>query len=205
MLNFVLSTAVIGLPPKPNVMLHQISWLTYGSVIIAVAITYYSYVGLTFYRSELQAWLYRLTGKKQVVSQLSGGDVIIPAYDIAGAIQPDEIDFVPQQELSFGPPDESEAPPAANAQDIESLDFSEMISEVKTLIRVINESGESKENFELLFRLIVQKYLSLKGTSYQTQVNDYVISEGSDLFPFSVTLTDLQDYWMNDNDKNPRT
>jgi hypothetical protein len=186
-------------------MLHQISWFIYGSVIIVVAIAYYSYVGLAFYRSELQAWIYRLTGKKPAVTQLSGGDVLIPAYEIAGAIQRDDIDFVTQQELSFGPPDETEAPPAANAQDIESLDFSEMISEVKTLIRVINESGESKENFELLFRLIVQKYLSLKGTSYQTQVNDYVISEGSDLFPFSVTLTDLQDYWMNDNDKNPRT
>jgi hypothetical protein len=37
-------------------------------------------------------------------------------------------------------------------------EFSEMVSEVKTLIRVINESSESKENFEMLFRLIIQKY-----------------------------------------------
>lgn len=176
-------------------MLHQISWFIYGSVIIVVAIAYYSYVGLAFYRSELQAWIYRLTGKKPAVTQLSGGDVLIPAYEIAGAIQRDDIDFVTQQELSFGPPDETEAPPAANAQDIESLDFSEMISEVKTVIRVINESSETKENFEMLFRLIVQKYPALAGTAYEAQVNDYLITEGADQFPFPLTLAELKSYW----------
>jgi hypothetical protein len=194
-------------------MLHQISWFTYGSAIILIAITYYAYVGLTFYRSELRALRYRLTGKKPPVSQFSGGDFPIPAYDVAGAIQPDDVDFVSQDELSFGPPEESEAPviqmpvasAATNPQDIHLLgDFSEMISEVKTLIRVISESGESKENFEMLFRLIVQKYLSLKGTPYETQLNDYLINEGAPQFPFSLTIADLQAYWIIDNDKNQR-
>ncbi|WDF79001.1 hypothetical protein PQ469_03145 [Mucilaginibacter sp. KACC 22773] len=191
-------------------MLHSISWFNYGSAVIFIAIAYYGYVGLTFYRSELQAAIYRLTGKKPAVNQFAGGDFQLPDYSITGSIKPEGIDFVAQEELSFGPTDENESPviphPSAtissNPTDTHLLgDFSEMISEVKTLIRVINESSESKENFEMLFRLIVQKYASLTGSMYENQINDYLINEGADEFPFPLALTELQSYWNNDNDK----
>lgn len=188
-------------------MLHQISWFTYGSSVIFIAIAYYGYVGLTFYRTELQAAIFKLTGKKPAVSQISGGDFQIPEYNVTGAIKPEEVDFVAPEELSFGPPEDNDAPvitmPARNAQDIHLLgEFSEMISEVKTLIRVINESSETKENFEMLFRLIIQKYHSLAGTPYEDQINDYLINEGADQFPFSLTLTELQSYWTNEAERN---
>ena len=93
--------------------------------------------------------------------------------------------------------------PVRNGQDTHLLgEFSEMISEVKTLIRVINESSESKENFEMLFRLIVQKYETLAGTAYEEQVNDYLINEGADQFPFSLTLIELQSFWTNKEHQN---
>jgi len=73
-----------------------------------------------------------------------------------------------------------------------------MVSEVKTLNRVINESSESKENFEMLFRLIVQKYPALRGTPYQQQINNFLMAEGAPEFPFSLSETDLENYWMNE-------
>lgn len=188
-------------------MLHQISWFTYGSAVFFITVAYYGYVGLTFYRTELQAVIYRLTGRKPAVIQLSGGDFQIPEHDVSGAIKPEEVDFVAQEDLSFGPSEETETPvipmPVRNAQDIHLLgEFSEMISEVKTLIRVINESSESKENFEMLFRLIIQKYHSLAGTAYEEQVNDYLVNEGADQFPFSLTLIELQSLWTNEEHQN---
>jgi hypothetical protein len=209
--NFVSSPSVIKPADKSRIMLHQISWFSYGSAIAILATAYYGYVGLTFYLSELRATIYRLTGKKPPVARLSGGDFQIQDYDPAGPIKQESVAFVPREELMFGPPEESEVPvmripatPAANdAPDVRLAgDFSEMIAEVKTLIRVINESSESKENFEMLFRLIIQKYQSLSGTSYEDQVNDFLINEGAGQFPFPLTLTELQNYWINQDIKN---
>jgi len=207
-LNFVLSPAAMELPPKLKIMLHQISWFTYAVSILSLVILYYMYVGLTFYRIELQSVIYKLMGKQPEVKVFGHGDLQLPDYAIMGKAQPEDVEFLNQEELSFGPTDnpddlinqqpaKSEALASTNSRLIG--DFSEMVSEVKTLIRVINESGESKENFEMLFRLIVQKYHSLTGTVYEQQVNDFLVAEGAPQFPFSLTAADLKNYWLNEN------
>jgi len=209
--NFVLLPSVIKLPEKSRIMLHQISWLNYLSAVIIVATAYYAYVILNFYKSELQALICRLSGRRPVSSQSSTTDFQIPDFSVAGAIKPEEVDFVLQEELSFGPPDDadlSEAPntlPLTETKGTDILlvsDFSEMISEVKTLIRVINESSETKENFEMLFRLVVQKYYALAGTPYEEQVNNFLLTEGASQFPFSLTINELESYWINEPVKN---
>lgn len=191
------------------IMLHQITWFTYVTTILFIAAVYYTYVGLSFYRAELRSLLFRLTGRQPAALQLSGSDLPLPDQSLAGAIKPEYTEFVAQEDLSFGPPDEVEEQPAARHLQVVSAaippthllgDFSEMISETKTLIRVINESSETKENFEMLFRLIVQKYPALAGTPYETQVNDYLISEGADQFPFPLTLAELESYWTGNAD-----
>ncbi|MES2108572.1 MAG: hypothetical protein V4577_07490 [Bacteroidota bacterium] len=188
-------------------MLHQISWFTYAVSILSLVVLYYLYVGLTFYRIELQALIYKLTGKHPAVKAAGHGDLQLPDYAIMGKAQPEDVVFLRQEELSFAPagnpeeeviidPAKSQTSLAANSSLIG--DFSEMVSEVKTLIRVINESGESKENFEMLFRLIIQKYPAIGGTAYQQQVNDFLLTAGVADFPFPLTATDLNNYWIND-------
>ncbi|MHB8206986.1 hypothetical protein [Mucilaginibacter sp.] len=188
-------------------MLHQISWFTYAVSILSFITIYYLYVGLTFYQNELQSFIYKLMGRPPQVKTSGHGDLQLPDYEIMGKARPEEVEFVSQVDLSFGPadiPDEEvmqqtvkpKTPSGADSRLI--VDFSEMVSEVKTLIRVINEACESKENFEMLFRLIVQKHHSLSGTPYQQQINDYLITEGAAQFPFSLTNTDLENYWTND-------
>jgi hypothetical protein len=189
-------------------MLHQISWFTYAVSILLLITFYYLYVGLTFYRTEIEVVFFKLTGKQPALKATGTSDLQIPDYNIMGKARPDDVEFVAQEELSFGPtdiPDEQQMePPASSALPAETDsrligDFSEMVSEVKTLIRVINESGESKENFEMLFRLIIQKYPSLAGTAYRQQINDFLIAEGFPQFPFSLSKADLEHYWMNEN------
>jgi hypothetical protein len=194
------------LPQKPMIMLHQISWSTYAVSIFLLIVIYYLYVGLTFYRKEIRSAIFKLTGRQPALKISETSDLQIPDYNIMGKAQPDDVEFVSQEELSFAPadiPDEAQAeqlaPPSTVPETDSRLigDFSEMVSEVKTLIRVIKESSESKENFEMLFRLIVQKYPSLTGTAYQQQINDFLIAEGTSQFPFALTNTDLENYWIN--------
>jgi hypothetical protein len=195
----------MGLPPKLNIMLHQISWFTYAVSILSLITLYYLYIGLTFYRVELQSLIYKLMGKQPQAKTSGHGDLQLPDYTIMGEAQPDDVEFVTQDELSFGPSDIPDEPHAEQVTPFEGTDsrligdFSEMVSEVKTLIRVINESNESKENFEMLCRLIVQKYPALAGTVYQQQINDFLIAEGASQFPFPLTIADLENYWTSEN------
>ncbi|AMR29974.1 hypothetical protein A0256_00350 [Mucilaginibacter sp. PAMC 26640] len=187
-----------------NIMLHQISWFTYAVSIITLVILYYLYVGLTFYRSEFQTAIYKLTGKQPALKATSNGDLQIPDYDIMGKAQPEAVEFIKQEELNFGPAEDFDDQATEKIVPLETNsrligNFSEMVSEVKTLIRVINESSESKENFEMLFRLIVQKYSALRGTPYQQQINDFLMTEGAPEFPFSLNETDLTNYWTDEN------
>jgi hypothetical protein len=149
--------------------------------------------------------IYRITGKQPAFKVAGKGDLQIPDYDIMGKAEPDDVAFVSPEELHFGPVEEPDEPATEIANSpVETNsrligNFSEMVSEVKTLIRVINESSESKENFGMLFRLIVQKYPAVKGTAYQQQVNEFLLAEGAPEFPFSLSETDLSNYWSDEN------
>jgi hypothetical protein len=183
-------------------MFHQIPWQTYAISIVTLLILYYGYVAVFFFRTELSSFYLRLTGKQPAAEF----NTLIPApeYDIMGAAKPDSFPDAKEAVLEFGPsdnPDElpEEEPAAALVSAFSDSrligPFSEMISEVKTLIRVINESVETRENFEMLFKLIVQKYPELKGTAHQHQVTEFLIEEGAGQFPFDITPEELEDYW----------
>ena len=185
-------------------MLHQISWLTYAVSIITLVFLYYLYVGIAFYKIELRSLIYKFSGKQPALSAAGNSDLQIPDYEIMGKAEPEAVEFVTQEELHFGPSEESDEPVSEKAIPAETNSrlistFSEMVSEVRTLIRVINESSESKENFEMLFRLIVQKYLALRGTPYQQQVIDFMMAEGAPEFPFPLDENDLINYWTEAN------
>lgn len=175
-------------------MLHEISWSTYAVSVFLLAVCYYAFLGLHFYRTELKAAIYKLSGKAPALKAAGTGDLHIPDHSIMGLAQPEVVDFVGAEELDFGPPDINEAVSATDSRLIG--DFSEMVAEVKTLIRVINESSETKENFEMLFRLIIQKYDSLRASGYRQQLNDYLLTTGVPQFPFELTAAELDNYWI---------
>lgn len=181
-------------------MLHQISWPAYTVGIISLVIIYYLYVGSTFYRTEIRTAIHKLSGKGPALKATVKSDLQIPQHDIMGQAEPEAVEFIAQEELSFAPPDGPDELGTAHVSATESNtrligDLSEMVTEVRTLIRVINESSESKENFEMLFRLIVQKFPALRGTPYQQQIIDFMMEEGAPEFPFPLTESELKNYW----------
>jgi hypothetical protein len=187
-------------------MLHQISWQTYVLSIILLLVLYYGYIGIFFYWTEIRAFCFRFSGTQPPL-EVNGNSLIpVPEYEIMGQAKPDESPSGNENDLEFGPsdPDEPLADEPQQTANLPGTDsrlisqFSEMISEVKTLIRVINESGETRENFEMLFKLIVQKYTELKGTPYQQQVTEFLMEESEGQFPFEITSAELQAYWTLD-------
>src|ERR1700744_2885926 len=95
-LNFVLSPAAMELRPKLKIMLHQISWFTYAVSILSSVILYYLYVGLTFYRVELQSVIFKLMGRQPAIKVFGHSDLQLPDYAIMGKAQPDDVEFLSQ-------------------------------------------------------------------------------------------------------------
>jgi hypothetical protein len=187
-------------------MLNQIPWHAYVAGIIILLIVYYLYVGLVYYRSDLEALIYRFTGRRPAI-QTSSSLIPVPDYEIMGSARPEYEQSGEEDQLEFGPPeipDEEEVQVqevlAASPSDAKLIgEFSEMVSEVKTLIRVINESCETRENFEMLYKLIIQKYSAVAGTSYQQKINDFLLEESAGQFPFELTSEALEEYWLKIN------
>lgn len=197
--------ATMGLPGKIKTMLHQISWHAYIISTVLFLAVYYSFVVLAYYRADLHFFFLRLTGKQPALKAGSEGLIPAPEYDIMGAARPDSGTYAGENELEFAPaeiPDDESDPLTATellppAGSKPALEFSDMAGEIKTLIRVINESGESQENFGMLFKLIIQKYPDLAGTDYRARINEYVLTESEGQFPFSLSLPELESYWSN--------
>jgi len=180
-------------------MLRQISWHTYLLSITGCLAAYYLYVALVYYKTEIVTVFRRLSGNPP--ARGASGAYLVPAYPVMGAAQQEEVQFIAPEELVFGlsdHPDEAETMPGqAAGSDAGSLagEFAEMIQEVKTLIRVIADSREPRENFQMLFGLIVQKYPSLQGSPYQRQVNDFLLRESAGLFLFELNSAELESIW----------
>jgi hypothetical protein len=96
----------MGLPVKlkdhasPNFMVHlrgQHHFISHHLLFVC---------GTAFYKTELSALIYKFTGRKPVIKVAGNSDLQIPDYDIMGKAEPEAIEFVTQEELSFGPPDD---------------------------------------------------------------------------------------------------
>ncbi len=177
-------------------MLEKISWLTYLVSIFAVTLIYYGWVSLTFYRAEL-AGLLRKGPEKQTSTRQQ------PTLNTAiiGQTAPEAEMVAGEQDLLFGPGEPDESATGETAEPRQIGEFSEMVGEIKTLIRVMAESAESRENFELLFGLIVQKYPALSATQYRSKIIGFLLAESEGVFPFNLCEEELVELW-NDNLKN---
>ncbi|WP_162996979.1 hypothetical protein [Mucilaginibacter kameinonensis] len=187
-------------------MFHQISWAAYGAGVLLTAAIYYAVIGLIFYKTGFRNLFDRLRGRTRSNINLSAGDLPLPDHSIVGPTRTEDVDYVPQNELVFGPAesaDEASSSPSPSGTATTDIDppedYSGMIAEVKTLVRVVNESGEPKENFELLFRLIVGKYPELAGSAAEQQVNDYMLNEGAAELPFPLNEQELKTLWLNED------
>jgi hypothetical protein len=175
-------------------MLESISWPTYLVSIFVLTLIYYGWVSLTFYRTELAA-TFKKTSERNVPNgkPLTDDDLMV-----IGQPAPQDEVVAGDQELQFGPPDADEPTvpaPITTSAPQQVSEFSEMVGEVKTLIRVVAESSESRDNFEMLFALIIQKYPGLSATDYRSKIIEYLLAESQGKFLFALSEEDLIQLW----------
>jgi cytoskeletal protein RodZ len=176
------------------VMLESISWPTYLVSIFIITLIYYGWVFLIFYRTEL-AGIFK---KKHIQNAPGANPPTDQQFVVIGQTAHEDEAVAGDQELQFGPADADE--PTITTLTVPSApqqvgEFSEMVGEVKTLIRVVAESSESRENFEMLFGLIIQKYPGLSATPYRNKIIGFLLAESQDNFPFALSEEALNQLW----------
>ncbi|WP_143822411.1 hypothetical protein [Mucilaginibacter pedocola] len=176
-------------------MLQQITWTAYAATVIILTIIYYLCILPAFYREDIKRAVHKFTGRKQALAVAGDTDLLLPEGEIMGRALPEAAAIVAPEELSFAPPDEAEAIRDPASIVLES-DHAEMAFEVETLIKVIRGSDESKEDFGMLFRLIIQKYPSVAGTAYQQVIDQLLLNESASGFPFELNEQEIKNYWQ---------
>lgn len=181
-------------------MLQEISWQDYLTGITGLSFAYYVFVVSVYCRTEFAALLRRFKGRAAPVPARVG-QMALPAVSVMGLAAPEPED-AEDDDLIFGEPesDDEEQLPAASSQqsaapppDESEEEYLQMSGEVTTLYKVVKESGESKANFEMVFRLLAQKYAGLADGPYREQINDHLLAQGE--WPFPLTSAELNQIW----------
>lgn len=191
----------MGLPVKTKeLMLQEISWQQYLTGVTGLSFAYYVFVVSVYCRTEFAALIRRFTGRAAPVPPRTG-QTALPAVSVMGLAVPEPED-AEDDDLVFGEPeydDEEQAPASSPREtalpptDENEEEYLQMADEVTTLYTVVKESGESKANFEMVFRLLAQKYAGLAGTPYREQINDHLLAQGA--WPFPLSAAELNQFW----------
>jgi hypothetical protein len=134
---------------KRKHMLNTISWQQYITAVILIAAAWYVYVGLRYYRPELQAALKIKTG-----SQAAFPPVANKLTEVMGAVKPDaDTGLYEPEELQFS----NSSLDDISDQTLPKGPADDLLAEAMVLVGAYRDS-DNKAEFLSLFKLLLDKY-----------------------------------------------
>ncbi|MFA6084669.1 hypothetical protein [Mucilaginibacter sp.] len=176
-------------------MLHAITWKQFGIAAFSAGLLYYLIVLFKYYRQEAIALL---SSRKNLPAVATPGTAAQkPDQGIFGAAQFDdsEMNLVDADELNFAEaePDEIDLPDTKSQLLGEVADF---MQELKVLLRITKEAGDTKENFLMLLRLLISKHPVVATATYAESIATSIIEDAAGL-PFELALAELEQEFIN--------
>lgn len=170
-----------------KLMLHTISWQQYITAVLLVTAAWYTYVGLRYYKRELQALFHPKAEPSPLVAAA-------PIHAVMGGIQPGSgTETINAEELIFGPgqPDDiSDATLTKGPMD-------DLLAEAETLISAFTETG-AKADFLSLLQILLDRY-----ELYRDEISLPAISaalrQQINQLPFELNDSDLELRWPVEN------
>lgn len=182
-------------------MLEQFTWQQYTLCITGTALIYYAIIGLLYYRDELSRLLSR---------RLSSGKQQYSAYYQP---EPENNSGQDDEEILLGKPAPEEGTSISGMEDLMLTEDEErplspeeepylllgsipdLLDEFKSLISIVAETGESKEEFLSLFHFIISKYNPVSKSRYRKAINQYMLENSKDRFSFPLSEEELNVLW----------
>lgn len=162
-------------------MLERVSWSTYWTVIVIVALVYYAFLFILFYKN-------RLLFRKKVKDTNS-----IDFRGPAETHQPNLFGFEGvANERSEDRPDQQFA---ADSNILMPL-VHDLIQELKEFIVGIAERSYIKEEVIMGIQVIIRNYKKLEASPYQKSINDFIKSECEDHCSIHLSEEDIRRIWI---------
>jgi hypothetical protein len=180
---------------KSIFMLHAITWKQFGIAVTSAGLLYYLIILFKYYRQEAIALF---SGRNNLPTMTAPGvDAQKAEHNIFGAatIDDSEMNLVDADELNFAEPepDEIELPDTKSQLLGEVADF---MQEIKVLLRITKEAGDTKENFLMLLRLLISKHPRVVSATYAAPIASGILEGGADL-PFELAQAELEQEFIN--------
>ncbi len=182
-------------------MLEQFTWQQYTLSITGTALIYYAIIGLLYYRDGLSRLLPgRISsGKQQSLASYQPEPGTNPGQDdeetLLGKPATEEGTSISgMEDLMFA--QDKERPLSPEEEPYLLLgSIPDLLNEFKTLISIVAETGESKEEFLSLFHFIISKYNPVSKSRYRQAINQYMLENSKDRFSFSLSEEELNVLW----------
>lgn len=179
-------------------MIQSITWKQFGMAAVSAGLLYYLIILLQYYRQELIAF-FKSRGKRPGEAP---GEPPVNKTDqqVFGAIRIDEaeMDVVKAEELDFAAfePDTTDLPENGDTKNLLLGEVADLMQELKVLLRVTKDTGDTKENFLMLFRLLVSKHPRIPSAAYGKSIAISIMDDSANL-PFELTQTELEQEFTN--------
>ncbi len=173
-------------------MLSSISWQHYLAAVIILTVSYYLYVVLRYYQSEIANLFNRKQGSSQIFAAVQSSPI-----EVMGEAKPDNGTAVTDtSKLQFTDtlPDEPviSANPQTNQPNI--LPSEELVKEAGNLIEAFKDI-DNKQEFLTLLRILINSYKRFKEDIDLPVMLHRVVEISKNKLQFPIALSDLENTW----------
>lgn len=176
-------------------MLHAITWKQFGIAVGGAGLLYYLIILFKYYRQEAIALLNGRNNLSTMTAPHGAAQKTDQGIFGAAHFDDSEMNLVDADELNFAEPepDEIELPDTKGQLLGEVADF---MQELKVLMRITKEADDTKENFLMLLRLLINKHQLVATKRYTVPVILNILEQSLDL-PFELQKAELEQEFIN--------
>jgi hypothetical protein len=156
-------------------MFTNVSWASYLMGVALLYLSWYAYIGLRYYREELQRFL---SGKKRPVE--TGNDAI-PSEGTPNF-------FIEEKII---------APNASydSLQDSVFKDVDHLIGKIKEFTQGSAQKNANKEEFTGYLSLLLAEYPAVKDSVFRSQINEHLVQECASGQSFTLSEQEADQLW----------
>lgn len=147
-------------------MIIEHPWKTYAIVTVLSALVYYTFLGWRFFLPDIKAWI----KKRKHAPYRESTNMAISAPMQAEDPEQEITQFSTSSEL-----EDSEPPSWQNEEMFEIAHG--LMAHLASEIKEAHQKNYSKEDLLLMLEMILKDYRVLKGTAFQTAVNNCIETE----------------------------
>jgi hypothetical protein len=172
-------------------MFQSISWTEFLTAIFILGVLYYAAAGTVLYQNEIKSFFTDGFQKKSEGETQQRGD----SSFIGGAVQRQDTDEVPDEELQFAPVKTSA--PIEHLTAATDMNLVGTVADLGEDIKRISGAlpGLSRDEIRDNFTKLLRQYVKLAPTSYRSTINMLISETISEKTALKININEIDRWW----------